>query len=80
VKSFAQASKYITISDTQLYKATDWLLSLQSVDGSFRNVGRVIHDADFQGGSAKGIGLDAYVLISMTEYPDGFKDKKKVKV
>ncbi|XP_064641290.1 CD109 antigen-like isoform X3 [Lineus longissimus] len=77
MKSFGQAAKYITISETGIYKGVDWLLSLQEPNGSFRLRGRVIHN-DFQGGSAKGIALDAYVLISMMEYPEGFKDRQQI--
>lgn len=65
-KSFHQAKSYITIDDKVINGALKWLVSKQSNDGSFPEVGSVSHKA-MQGGSANGAALTAYVLIAFLE-------------
>jgi CD109 antigen len=65
-KSFNQASKYIMVDQEIINEALEWLSSQQKSDGSFPEVGKVSHTA-MQGGSAKGIGLTAYTLITFLE-------------
>lgn len=76
VKSFGEASRYITVDDEDIKKALDFLESVQRSDGSFPEVGNVIHK-DMQGGSSNGIGLTAYTLMSFLEndkYLDAYKN------
>ncbi|XP_053399009.1 CD109 antigen-like isoform X3 [Mercenaria mercenaria] len=68
-KSFHQAKKQIFIDDETIKRALDWMISRQNSDGSFPEPGRVIHK-DMQGGSASGLGLTAFVLISLLENND----------
>ncbi|XP_060581140.1 CD109 antigen-like isoform X3 [Ruditapes philippinarum] len=68
-KSFHQAKKQIFIDDDTIKRAIDWMVSKQNADGSFPEPGRVIHK-DMQGGSASGLGLTAFVLISLLENND----------
>nr|BAR45595.1 thioester-containing protein 2 [Niponia nodulosa] len=65
-KSFHQARSYITIDDNVIANALKWLASKQQGDGSFPEVGTVSHKA-MQGGSANGLALTSYVLISFLE-------------
>lgn len=75
VKSFGEASQYITVDDGNIKKALDFLKSVQHSDGYFPEVGRVFYKA-MQGGSSKGLGLTSYVLMSFLEnekYLDQYK-------
>ena len=47
-------------------KSLDWLIEQQALNGSFPEVGKIF-DTDIQGGSAHGLGLTAYVLMSLLE-------------
>ncbi|CAG7733701.1 unnamed protein product, partial [Allacma fusca] len=47
-------------------KSLDWLISQQSLNGSFPEVGRIF-DTDLQGGSSQGLGLTAFVLMALLE-------------
>lgn len=65
-KSFRQAAKYIDIEESVILKALEWLSKVQAPDGSFPEIGRVLHK-DMQGGSGNGIALTAYTLITFLE-------------
>lgn len=43
VKSFSQASDFITIDENVVQKAVTWLVSQQNENGTFREPGRVLH-------------------------------------
>lgn len=67
VKSFSQASDFITIDENVVQKAVTWLVSQQNENGTFREPGRVLHK-EMQGGSASGErALAAFVLIALKE-------------
>ncbi|XP_069971541.1 ovostatin-like [Penaeus vannamei] len=70
LRSFAEASQYITIDENDLQVTADWLLSLQMDDGCFQSVGHVHHQA-MKGGlgsaSASAVPLSAYVAIALSE-------------
>ncbi|KAL4230965.1 hypothetical protein ACF0H5_011338 [Mactra antiquata] len=68
-KSFHQAKTQIFIDDEMLIRAIDWMIARQNADGSFPEPGRVIHK-DMQGGSASGLGLTSFVLVSLLENND----------
>ncbi|KAK7098096.1 CD109 antigen-like [Littorina saxatilis] len=76
-KCFVQAtglgSDVITIDPSVVSKAVSWMTQYQNKDGSFREPGRVIHRA-MQGGSATGVGLAAYVVITLKEAENAFSD------
>jgi hypothetical protein len=65
-KSFQQAMPYITIEENIIKEALHWLSTNQAANGSFSEMGKVIHQ-DMQGGSAKGLALTAYTLIAFLE-------------
>jgi CD109 antigen len=65
-KSFHQASKHIQIEEENTKQALKFLSKVQDENGSFKENGTVIH-TDMQGGSSKGLGLTAYVLITFLE-------------
>ncbi|XP_070502251.1 CD109 antigen-like [Chironomus tepperi] len=75
IKSFNQASKYIEIETNVMNQGLQFLSDTQENDGSFSEVGNVIH-SDLQGGSSNGIGLTAYVLTTFLEAhnADKYKD------
>jgi CD109 antigen len=75
VKSFNQAKKYIKIEDSVTNGALKWLESKQSENGSFPEVGRIIHGF-MQGGTAGGLALTAYVLIAFLEIKDSTDQHK----
>ncbi|XP_062603689.1 CD109 antigen-like isoform X2 [Saccostrea cucullata] len=67
VKSFSQASGFITIDENVVKKAVTWLISQQNENGTFREPGRVLHK-EMQGGSAGGErALTAFTLIALKE-------------
>ncbi|KAG4076804.1 hypothetical protein HA402_009150 [Bradysia odoriphaga] len=66
VRIFVQASEFITIDSEVITKALEWLKNLQKSDGSFSEVGRVIH-SDMQGQATKGVALTAYVAIAFAQ-------------
>lgn len=68
VKSFVAASPFITIDINVILAAKRFLVSKQSSMGDFIEEGRIIHKG-LQGGSANGIALTAFVLISFLENP-----------
>ena len=45
IRSFYQASPYITVDDNVLKTSASFLLRMQQEDGSFRDDGRVIHSS-----------------------------------
>lgn len=65
-RSFRQAQPYITIEDSVIGDALNFLSVNQAINGSFPEVGKVSH-VDMQGGSSKGIPLTAYVLLAFLE-------------
>lgn len=65
-KSFRRASKYIDIEDRIITMALDWLSKQQKDDGSFPEVGRILHK-EMQSGSENGVALTAYTLIAFLE-------------
>ncbi|XP_053399007.1 CD109 antigen-like [Mercenaria mercenaria] len=69
-KSFHQAKKQIFIDDEIINRAIYWMVSRQNSNGSFPEPGRVIHKDMQGGGSASGLGLTAFVLISLLENTD----------
>lgn len=66
VRSFRQASSYISVEKRIIDDALNWLENNQAFDGSFREVGNIIH-SDMQGGSGKNVALTAYTLIAFLE-------------
>jgi CD109 antigen len=59
---------YINIEESIVQEALRWLSMNQAANGSFSEVGKVIHQ-DMQGGAAKGLALTAYTLIAFLENP-----------
>lgn len=68
-KSFRAASKYISIDETVVKQALDWLSANQAENGSFPEVGKVFHK-DMQGGGSNGLALTSYVLTTFLESPE----------
>lgn len=67
VKSFVQASKYIDIDTKVIGDAMDWLSSIQTSNGNFPEVGRII-STNMQGGvGGSNVALTAYVLVALLE-------------
>lgn len=68
VKSFVMAYSfdYISIDTDMLERALHFITLQQNANGSFQEVGRVIHK-DMQGGSSSDISLTAYVSIVLTQ-------------
>ncbi|XP_076814766.1 CD109 antigen-like isoform X2 [Clavelina lepadiformis] len=65
-----------TLVETRIVdKALEFLVALQSADGSFMERGRVIHST-MQGGVDSNITMTAYVLITLRETPYPIKNKK----
>jgi CD109 antigen len=71
IKCFHEAKEFIPWDDAKIAETLDWLSRKQAVNGSFAEPvnGRVIH-SDMQGGSAGGLPMTAYVLISLLENAD----------
>ncbi|KAJ6646228.1 CD109 antigen, partial [Pseudolycoriella hygida] len=66
VRSFLQAKNHIMVEDSVVSNALDWLKAKQAPNGSFPEVGKVIHK-DMQGGSSEGVALTAFVLTAFLE-------------
>ncbi|KAJ9588470.1 hypothetical protein L9F63_018160, partial [Diploptera punctata] len=65
-KSFRQAMQYVAIEERIIQESLNWLSMKQSPNGSFPEVGRVVH-LDMQGGAGNGLALTAYTLIAFLE-------------
>ena len=68
IKSFGESAKFILIDQNVINTGFSFLQSVQKPDGSFNELGNVIHK-DMQGGSSSGLALTAYVLITFLENP-----------
>ncbi|CAI9744407.1 CD109 antigen-like isoform X4 [Octopus vulgaris] len=69
IKCFCKAKhqmKGVTIDSKVIENAVSWLLERQQKDGSFKEVGNVIHK-DMQGGTSSGVTLTAFVAISLLQ-------------
>jgi CD109 antigen len=69
LKSFAQASAFSFVDSEVLVKATEFLLNSQLPDGSFRSIGKVIHE-DMMGGVSGADGkasLTSFCLVALLE-------------
>nr|UFX77146.1 CD109 antigen-like isoform H [Biomphalaria glabrata] len=66
IRSFAQASKFISVDTNVLETGIEFLKSCQDRTGKFIERGQVFH-SDMQSGTGSGDGLTVYVLISMLE-------------
>ncbi|CAI9744491.1 containing II, isoform E [Octopus vulgaris] len=69
IKCFCKAKhqmKGVTIDSKVIEKAVSWLLERQQKDGSFKEVGNVIHK-NMQGGTSSGVTLTAFVTISLLQ-------------
>lgn len=65
-RSFSQAAAHIDVEEKVIEDALSWLSKLQAPNGSFPEVGQVIH-SDMQGGSGRGVALTAYTLVAFLE-------------
>lgn len=65
-RSFRQAASHIDVERRIIEEALNWLESIQAENGSFPEVGNVIH-TDLQQGADNGIALTAYTLIAFLE-------------
>ncbi|XP_026469847.1 LOW QUALITY PROTEIN: CD109 antigen-like [Ctenocephalides felis] len=70
-KSFRQAAPHILIEERIISDALRWLSDNQASDGSFPEVGKVVH-SDMQGQAGKGIALTAYTLTAFLENQRNF--------
>ncbi|XP_060947396.1 CD109 antigen [Limanda limanda] len=66
LRCFLQARSFISIDQHVLQGTATWLVSQQGADGSFQELGRVIH-TELQGGQDGPVSLTAYVLIALLE-------------
>ncbi|CAL1538552.1 unnamed protein product [Lymnaea stagnalis] len=66
VRSFSQASQFISIDTEVLKSGIEYLRLKQGRNGQFQEAGKVLH-SDIQAGTGSGDGLTVYVLISMLE-------------
>ncbi|XP_037050047.1 CD109 antigen-like [Bradysia coprophila] len=66
VRSFLQARNHMMVEDNIIGEALNWLQDKQAPNGSFPEVGRVIHE-DMQGGSSEGVALTAFVVTAFLE-------------
>ncbi|WP_340819604.1 alpha-2-macroglobulin family protein [Methanolobus sp. WCC4] len=67
LSQFSAARDVTTIDETILYEAADWIESYQQEDGSWEQVGFVIHQ-DMMGGVSGTYALTAYVTLALDEY------------
>lgn len=68
LKTFSMARSHVYIDETVLQRAVDWLIAHQNADGSFLNVGNLIH-RDMSGGNQnsnnEALGLASFVAIAL---------------
>ena len=57
---------FITVEEKVIQEALQWLSINQAANGSFPEVGKVIH-VDMQGGAGNGLALTAFTLIAFLE-------------
>ncbi|KAJ6642136.1 CD109 antigen [Pseudolycoriella hygida] len=68
IRIFIQASEFTCIDNNIISRGLEWLKNRQQPDGSFPEVGRVIH-WDMQGLAQEGVALTAYVVIAFAQAP-----------
>lgn len=66
IRIFIQASDFICIDNAIISRGLEWLKNVQKPDGSFPELGRVIH-YDMQGISQQGVALTAYVVTAFVQ-------------
>ncbi len=66
-KSFNQASRYISIEDSIVSEALEFLSQQQTEEGNFEENGSILAKSMQGGVAGKGIGLTAYTLITFLE-------------
>ncbi len=66
-KSFNQASRYISIEDSIVSEALEFLSERQAEEGNFEENGSILAKSMQGGVAGKGIGLTAYTLITFLE-------------
>ncbi|CAL1574936.1 unnamed protein product [Knipowitschia caucasica] len=67
LKCFQGAQSYITVDQSVLTRAWDWLLTHQGPDGDFIEVGHTMHTEMQAGPDSDHVALTAYVLITLLE-------------
>lgn len=72
-RSFRQAAEHIAVEERIVREALDFLRNIQAENGSFPEVGTVIH-RQMQGGAANGIALTAYTLVAFLENKHAFPE------
>jgi hypothetical protein len=65
-KLYAQALSYIAIDPDQMKNSLEWIISQQSKDGKFPEIGRIV-DTFIKGGLEGDTSRTAFVLISLLE-------------
>jgi len=65
VKVFSEASQFVTIDASLIQAATTFLITQQTEAGSFKKLGRVIHE-DMMGGATDATGLTAFVSLALS--------------
>ncbi|XP_025086517.1 C3 and PZP-like alpha-2-macroglobulin domain-containing protein 8 [Pomacea canaliculata] len=73
VHAMALKDNVITIDPKVVRSSLKWIITQQTIDGSFPEPGKVV-DKKMQSGSAKGEAMTAFVLISLAEASNKFKD------
>eukprot|EP00929_Paragymnodinium_shiwhaense_P004590 TRINITY_DN10566_c0_g1_i2.p1 TRINITY_DN10566_c0_g1~~TRINITY_DN10566_c0_g1_i2.p1 ORF type:complete len:1689 (-),score=496.42 TRINITY_DN10566_c0_g1_i2:113-5179(-) len=64
LKVFAESTAWVTIDSEVLRTAGQFLVKTQAADGSFKKVGRVIHE-DMMGGATDTLALSAFVTSAL---------------
>lgn len=72
-RSFRQAAEHIEVEERIVREALDFLRNVQSENGSFPEVGTVIH-RQMQGGASNGLALTAYTLVAFLENKHAFPE------
>ncbi|XP_052132261.1 CD109 antigen [Frankliniella occidentalis] len=62
-RAFRQGQAYIPLEERVVDEALQWLAEHQAANGSFPELGTVVH-ASMQGGAARGLALTSYVLTT----------------
>eukprot|EP00501_MAST-03F_sp_TOSAG23-6_P001489 GSMAST32.ASY1.ANO1.1548.1 assembled CDS len=85
IKTYSHSSKFAYIDDNLMKLSSLWLTKQQNEDGSFKEVGKIIHTSMMGGEGKKGndIALTAFVLVSLLEatenthkkHPELFQDE-----
>lgn len=65
-QAFTEASQYIYVDGSIIKEALQWLSGIQALNGSFTEVGNIVHE-EIQGRTRNSLAMTAFTLLAFIE-------------